>query len=132
MNNTDHYGGTNWVSHYHYGNGQWKDNSFWATQYVSTRHNGKTFVATLLNDGTAGVQGTFTVYEESNTPILAFILMTNKNEVIIPNAGYIIHATRHNDNFFVAIDAHWQNKFVVYKVNLVNYSVQKVMEETKV
>lgn len=132
LNNTDHYGSTNWVSHYHYGSGQWKDNSFWAKQYVATRYNDKTFVATLLNDGTVGMQGTFTVLEESNTPTSGVYPMTNKNEVTIPNAGYIIHSTRHNDNFFVAIDAHWQNKFVVYKVNLVNYSVQKVMEETKV
>src|SRR5690606_6213072 len=98
LNNTDHYGGTNWVSHYHYGSGQWKDNSFWATQYVSTRYNGKTFVATLLNDGTAGIQGTFTVLEESNTPVSGVYPMTTKNEVIIPNAGYIIHSTRHNEN----------------------------------
>lgn len=58
--------------------------------------------------------------------------MTNKNEVTIPNAGYIMHSTRHNENLFVAINAHWQNKYVVYKINLNNYSVQKVMEETKV
>jgi len=132
LNNTEHYGGTNWVSHYHYGTGQWKDNSFWATQYVSTRYNGKTFVATLLNDGTTGTQGTFTVLEESNTPISGVYSMTSKNEVIIPNAGYIIHSTRHNENLFVAVDAHWQNKFVVYKIDLNNYSVQKVIEETKV
>jgi len=133
LNNTDHYGGTNWVSHYHYGNGQWKDNSFWATQYVSTRHNGKTFVATLLNDGTTGTQGTITVLEESNTPDASnMYLMTNKNEDTIPNAGYILHSVRHNDNLYVALNAQWQNKYVVYKINLNNYSVQKIVEETKV
>lgn len=132
LNNTAH-NGTNWVSHYHYGTGQWKDNVFWATQYVSARYNGKTYVATLLNDGTTGTQGTFTVLEESNTPGPSNIYeMINKHEEVIPNAGYIIHSTRHNENLFVAIDAHWQNKFVVYKVNLTNYSVQKVVEETKV
>lgn len=41
-------------------------------------------------------------------------------------------STRHNENLFVAINAQWQNKYVVYKINLNNYYVQKVMEETKV
>lgn len=133
LNNTEHYGGTNWVSHYHYGTGQWKNNVFWATQYVSTRYNGKTYVATLLNDGTTGTQGTITVLEESNTPDASnMYLMLNKNEDTIPNAGYILHSVRHNENLYVALNAHWQNKYVVYKINLNNYSVQKVVEETKV
>ncbi len=133
LTSKEFYGGNNSVSHYHYGSGQWKDNVFWATQFVSTRYNGKTYVATLLNDGTTGTQGTFTVFEESNTPGPSNVYeMTNKNEVIIPNAGYIMHSTRHNENLFVAINAQWQNKYVVYKINLNNYYVQKVMEETKV
>ncbi|MBL7837524.1 MAG: hypothetical protein JNM67_08410 [Bacteroidetes bacterium] len=133
LNNTEHFGGTNWVSHYHYGTGQWKNNVFWATQYVSTRYNGKTYVATLLNDGTTGTQGTITVLEESNTPDASnMYLMTTKNEDTIPNAGYILHSVRHNENLYVALNAQWQNKYVVYKINLNNYSVQKVVEETKV
>lgn len=132
LNNTAH-SGTNWVSHYHYGTGQWKNNVFWATQYVSTRYNGKTYVATLLNDGTTGTQGTITVLEESNTPDASnMYLMTNKNEDTIPNAGYILHSVRHNENLYVALNAQWQNKYVVYKIDLNNYSVQKVVEETKV
>lgn len=106
---------------------------FWATQYVSTRYNGKTYVATLLNDGTTGTQGTITVLEESNTPDASnMYLMTNKNEDTIPNAGYILHSVRHNENLYVALNAQWQNKYVVYKINLNNYSVQKVVDETKV
>jgi hypothetical protein len=133
LNNTEDYGSTNWVSHYHYGTGQWKNNVFWATQYVSTRYNGKTYVAALLNDGTTGTKGTVTVFAESNTADAnGMYLMDQKANVEINNAGYIIHSVRHGDDFFVAIDAHWQNKFVVYKVNLNSYSVQKVMEETKV
>jgi hypothetical protein len=133
LNNTEHYGGTNWVSHYHYGTGQWKNNVFWATQYVSTRYNGKTYVATLLNDGTTGTQGTITVLEESNTPDASnMYLMTTMNEDTIPNAGYILHSVRHNENFYVALNAQWQNKYVVYKINLNSLSVQKVVEETKV
>jgi hypothetical protein len=132
LNNTEHYGGTNWVSHYHYGTGQWKNNVFWATQYVSTRYDGKTYVATLLNDGTTGT-GTVTVFAENNTADASgMYVMDLKAEVEINNAGYIIHAVQHGDDFFVAIDAHWQNKFVVYKINLNSYGVQKVMEETKV
>ncbi len=133
LNNTENYGTSNMVSHYHYSTEQWKDNSFWATQYVSTRYNDKTFVATLLNDGTAGVQGTITVLEESNTPgPYNIYAMTSRNEVIIPNAGYIMHSTRHNENLFVAINAQWQNKYVVYKINLNSYSVEKVLDVTKV
>lgn len=132
LNNTAH-SGTNWVSHYHYGTGQWKNNAFWATQYVSTRYNGKTFVATLLNDGTTGTQGTITVLEESDIHAGSNVYtMNTKNEVAIPNAGYILHSVRHNDNLYVALNAQWQNKYVVYKINLSNYSVQKVVEETKV
>ncbi|MFV0605038.1 MAG: hypothetical protein ACK5NK_04270 [Niabella sp.] len=133
LNNTEHYGGTNWVSHYHYGTGQWKNNVVWATQYVSTRYNGKTYVATLLNDGTTGTKGTVTVFAESNTADASgMYVMDQKAEVEINNAGYIIHSVRHGEDLFVAIDAHWQNKFVVYKINLNSYGVQKVMEETKV
>lgn len=48
LNNTDVWGGSNVASHFHYGTAQWKDNSFWATQYVSARYNNKTYVATFF------------------------------------------------------------------------------------
>lgn len=131
LNNTEHYGGTNLVSHYHYGSGQWKDNSFWATQYVSTRYNNNTYVVTLNNSPTAG-EAEMVLYSETNTISGSAYPMTPENTENIQHSGYIIHSTRHNENLFVAIDAHWQNKYVVYKINLTSNIIEKVMEETKV
>lgn len=78
------------------------------------------------------MDGTITVYEESDTPGQGNIYpMTTKKDVVVPNGGYIMLSTLHGDNLFVAIDAHWQNKYVVYKINLNSYTVEKVMDETK-
>lgn len=131
--NNEIYNGSAMVSHYHYGTGLWKNNSFGSSGHVSTRYNNKTYVANLLNDGTTGKKAKFIIFAEGNTADANGIypMSIEKNEEI-DNAGYIMHSVRHGDNLFVAIDAQWQKTYVVYKINLTNYDIQKVMEEPKV
>lgn len=121
--------GTNTVSHYHYGTGQWKTNAFFATSFVSVRYNNRTYVINL-NKNTS--QDGIGIYSETdNQGSGSHYPMNAENHLNISPVGFILHSTQYGDNVFVAIDA-YGNKFEVYKINLTSFTIQKVLDETKV
>ncbi|MVZ60454.1 hypothetical protein [Sphingobacterium humi] len=125
--------GTNTVSHYHYGSRQWKTNTFFATSYISVRYNDRTFVINL-NKNTS--QDGIGIYAETDNKVIGsqgqiHYLMKAENHLALSPVGFMLHSTQYGDHVFVAIDA-YGNKFEVYKINLSNYTIQKVLDETKV
>lgn len=125
--------GTNTVSHYHYGTGQWKTNTFFATSFVSFRYNNRTYVI-HLNKNTS--QDGIGIYSETDNMVKGsqgniVYPMKAENLLALSPVGSILHSSQYADHVFVAIDA-YGNKFEVYKINLVNYTIQKVLSETKV
>lgn len=132
LNNSESVG-TNTVSHYHYGTGQWKTNTFFATSFTSVRYNNRTYVISLnRNTSQEGIG----LYAETNNQVTGSqgqigYPMQAKNHVAISPVGFLLHSTQHGDNVFVAIDAYTKNAFEVYKINLTNSTIQKVFEATK-
>ena len=125
--------GTNTVSHYHYGTGQWKTNTFFATSFVSVRYNNRTYVINL-NKNTS--QDGIGIYSETDNQVIGSqgqirYPMNAENHLNISPVGFILHSTQYGDNVFVAIDA-YGNKFEVYRINLTNFTIQKVLDENKV
>lgn len=133
LNNSEVNGGTNTVSHFHYGTANWKTNTFFASQFVSVRYNNLTYVINL-NKNTS--QDGIGIYSETGNKITGSqgqirYPMKKENHLNMSPVGFILHSAQYGENVFVAIDA-YGNKFEVYKINLTSFSIQKVLEETKV
>lgn len=132
LNNSEVSGGSNSVSHYHYGTGAWKTNTFWAWKFVSVRYNNRTYVITLSKNSN---QDGITVLSEADNKKTSsqgrvYYEMKVENHLAFAPVGFIIHSAQYGDNVFVALDA-YQNKFEVYKINLTNFTIQRVLNETK-
>lgn len=125
--------GTNTVSHYHYGTGQWKTNTFFATSFVSVRYNNRTYVINLNKNTSQDGIGLYSETDDKVTGSQGQIRypMKEENHLAMSPVGFILHSTQYGDNVFVAIDA-YGNKFEVYKINLTSFTIQKVLDETKV
>ena len=103
-----------------------------ATSFLSVRYNNRTYVINLnKNTSQAGI-GIFAETDNMVTGSQGQIRYTMKeeNHLAMSPVGFLLHSTQHGDNVFVAIDA-YGNKFEVYKINLTNFSIQKVLDETK-
>ncbi len=124
--------GTNTVSHFHYGTGQWKTNTFFATSFVSARYNNRTYVINLNKNTSQDGIGLYSETDDKVTGSQGQIRypMKAENHLTMSPVGFIMHATQYGDNVFVALDA-YGNKFEVYKINLTSFSIQKVLDETK-
>lgn len=125
--------GTNTVSHYHYGTGQWKTNAFFATSFVSVRYNNRTYVINI-NKNTS--QDGIGIYSETNDRVTGsqgqiVYPMKEENHLPMSPVGFLMHVAQYGDNVFVALDA-YGNKFEVYKINLSSFTIQKVLDQTKV
>jgi hypothetical protein len=124
--------GTNTVSHFHYGTEKWKSNTFFATSHVSARYNNRTYVVNL-NKNTS--QDGIGLYSETDDKVIGSqgqirYSMKAENHLSMSPVGFIMHAAQYGDNVFVALDA-YGNKFEVYKINLTNFTIQKLVDETK-
>lgn len=132
LNNSEVSGGSNSVSHYHYGTGAWKTNTFWAWKFVSVRYNNRTYVITLSKNS---AQDGITVLSETDDKKTSsqgqiYYEMKVENHLAFAPVGFLIHSTQYGENVYIALDA-YQNKFEVYKINLVNFTIQRVLNETK-
>ncbi len=132
LNNSQTSGGTNTVSHYHYGTGKWKTNTFWAWNFVSVRYNNHTYVISLSKntnqDGITVLSETDNKHTSSQGQIS--YEMKPENHLAFSPVGFLMHFAQYGENVFVALDG-YQNKFEVYKINLTNFTIQRVMNETK-
>lgn len=132
LNNSEVSGGSNSVSHYHYGTGAWKTNTFWAWNFVSVRYNNRTYVISLSKNTN---QDGITVLSETDnmkTSSLGQISyeMKPENHLAFAPVGFLMHSAQYGENVYLALDAN-QNKFEVYKINLINFTIQRVLNETK-
>lgn len=133
LNNSEVNGGTNTVSHFHFGTNKWKTNAFFASQFVSVRFDNRTYVINL-NKNTS--QDGLGIHSETDNKVTGsqgniVYTMQEENHLTMSSVGFILHSSQYGDNVFVAIDANG-NKFEVYKINLTNFTIQKVLDETKV
>lgn len=132
LNNSEVSGGTNTVSHYHYGTGKWKTNAFWAWNFVSVRYNNRTYVISLSKNTN---QDGITVLSETDNKKTSsqghiYYDMKPENYLDFSPVGFLMHTAQYGENVFVALDA-YGNKFEVYKINLTNFTIQRVLNETK-
>lgn len=132
LNNSAISGGTNTVSHYHYGTGAWKTNTFWAWNFVSVRHNNRTYVITLSkNSSQDGIAVASETDNRQTSSQGSFSYpMKEENHLAFSPVGFLVHSAQYGDNVFIALDA-YANKFEVYKINLTNFTIQRVLNETK-
>ncbi len=132
FNNSENVG-TNTVSHYHYGTGKWKANTFFAVRYTSVRYKNRTYVIyannQTSNDG-IGVASESDKLETSPSG-LDYYQMNYENHLAFTPVGFILHTAQHDDNVFISMLTH-QNKLQVYKINLTNFSIQNLINETAV
>ncbi len=132
LNQSEVPGGTNTVSHFHYGTSQWKTNTFFASSFVSGRHNNKTYVISLSKNT---AQDGLTLLTETNNQqtsmqgMISYPMQPQAHLAFSP-VGFLVKATRHGDNVFVALDA-YQNKFEVYKISLTANTIEKVLDQVK-
>lgn len=132
LNNSQVSGGTNSVSHYHYGTGKWKTNTFWAWNFVSVRYNNRTYVISLSKNTNQDGITVLSETDNKNTSSQGQISyeMKPENHLAFSPVGFLMHFTQYGENVFVALDG-YQNKFEVYKINLTNFTIQRVMNDTK-
>lgn len=132
LNNSAVAGGSNSVSHYHYGTGAWKTNTFWSSSFVSVRYNNRTYVISLFkNTAQDGIHIlSETDIKKTSLQGQIYYEMKYENQLAFSPVGFLVHAAQYGDNVFVALDA-YGNKFEVYKINLTNFTIQRVLNETK-
>lgn len=132
LNNSAVAGGSNSVSHYHYGTGAWKTNTFWASSFVSVRYNNRTYVISLFkNTNQDGIHVlSETDIKKTSLQGQVYYEMKYENQLAFSPVGFLMHAAQYGANVFVALDA-YGNKFEVYKINLTNFTIQRVLNETK-
>lgn len=133
LNNSELKGDTNTVSHFHYGTEKWKTNTFWATEFIPFRFNNRSYVFSILR-GTS--QNGMKLYSETNNMVINSTgrlnyPMKEENYYNLYLVGNVIQSTQYGSYVFVALDNVWQNKFEVYKMNLLDFTIQKVVEEPK-
>jgi hypothetical protein len=132
LNNSEVSGGSNSVSHYHYGTGAWKTNTFWAWKFVSVRYNNRTYVISVSKNTN---QDGITVLSETDNQQTSlqgqvYYEMKSENHLAFAPVGFLIHSAQYGENVYIALDA-YANKFEVYKINLANFTIQRVLNETK-
>ncbi len=132
LNNSEVSGGSNSVSHYHYGTGAWKTNTFWASSFVSVRYNNRTYVISLFKNTSQDGIHVLSETDNKKTSLqgLVYYEMKYENYMALSPVGFLMHASQYGDNVYVALDA-YGNKFEVYKINLTNFTIQRVLSETK-
>lgn len=132
LNNSAVSGGSNSVSHYHYGTGQWKTNTFFATSFVSGRFNNRTYVVSLSKNTAQDGLTLLTETDNQQTSMQGMVYheMQVKNHLAFSPVGFLLKATKHGDQVFVAIDG-YQNKLEVYKVSLTDLTIQKVLDQPR-
>lgn len=124
----------NYVTHFEYANQKWKNNTFWGNNFVSLRHNGKTYAIaftrlTSANGMTIMMESdNRVVVQDPQIPTIKTVHYPMNTLKSVPGEyGFLIQASKYGDNVFVIFHSHTaNNRYGVVKVNLSNLTVQTV------
>ncbi|HRP31432.1 MAG TPA: hypothetical protein PKV73_06055 [Agriterribacter sp.] len=126
--------GSNYVTHYQYATQKWKNNTFWGNNFISLRHNGKTYAIAFTRLTSAN--GMTIMMESENRMVVQDPQIPSIKTVHYPmntlksvpgDYGIVIQAAKYGDNVFVIFHSHTSNsRYGVVKVNLSNLTVQSV------
>ena len=126
--------GTNYVTHYEYASQKWKNNTFWGNNFISLRHNGKTYAIAFTRFTSAN--GMTIMMESDNRVVVQDPQIPSIQTVHYPmntlksvpgEYGVAIQASKYGDNVFVIFHSHTANtRYGVVKVNLSNLTVQTI------
>ena len=126
--------GNNYVTHYQYATQKWKNNTFWGNNFVSLRHNGKTYAIaftrlTSANGMTIMMESdNRVVVQDPQIPSIQTVHYPMNTLASVPGEyGFVIQASKYGDNVFVVFHSHTaNNRYGVVKVNLSDLTVQTV------
>lgn len=126
--------GNNYVTHYEYATQKWKNNTFWGNNFISLRHNGKTYAIaftrlTSANGMTIMMESdNRVVVQDPQIPSIQTVHYPMNTLKSVPGEyGFVIQASKYGDNVFVIFHSHTANtRYGVVKVNLSNLTVQTV------
>ncbi|GAB1454476.1 hypothetical protein MASR2M47_45320 [Draconibacterium sp.] len=126
--------GNNYVTHYQYATQKWKNNTFWGNNFISLRHNGKTYAIAFTR--LTSSNGMTIMMESDNRAMVQDPQIPSIQTVHYPmntlksvpgEYGFVIQASKYGDNVFVIFHSHTANKrYGVVKVNLSNLTLQTV------
>jgi len=125
---------SNYVSHYQYATQKWKNNTFWGNNFVSLRHNDKTYAIaftrlTSANGMTIMIESdNRVVVQDPQIPSIKTVHYPMNTLKSVPGEyGSVIQASKYGDNVFVIFHSHTSNnRYGVVKVNLSNLTVQTI------
>lgn len=124
----------NYASHYHYATQKWKNNKFVGNNFVTLRHQGKTYAIaftrlTSENGMSIHVESdNRVVVQDPQIPSIQTVHYPMTTLKYVPGEyGVAIQASKYGDNVFVIFHSHTANtRYGVVKVNLSNLTVQTV------
>ncbi|MEE1884208.1 hypothetical protein [Pedobacter flavus] len=126
--------GNNYVTHFEYASQKWKNNTFWGNNFISLRHNGKTYAIAFTRFTSAN--GMTIMMESDNRVVVQDPQIPSIQTVHYPmntlksvpgEYGVAIQASKYGDNVFVIFHSHTaSNRYGVVKVNLSSLTVQTV------
>lgn len=125
---------SNYASHYHYATQQWKNNTFVGNNFVTLRHEGKTYVIaftrlTSANGMSIHVESdNRVVVQDPHIPSIKTVHYPMNTLQFVPGEyGFVIQASKYDDDVFVIFHSHTaNNRYGVVKVNLSNLTIQTV------
>lgn len=124
----------NYASHYHYATQKWKNNKFVGNNFVTLRHQSKTYVIAFTRLTSANGMSIFVesdnrvVVQDPQIPSIQTVHYPMTTLKYVPGEyGFLTHASQYGDNVFVVFHSHTSNtRFGVVKVNLTNLTGQLV------
>lgn len=124
----------NYASHYHYATQKWKNNKFVGNNFVTLRHQSKTYVIAftrLTNSNGMSIHvesDDRVVVQDPQIPSIQTVHYPMTTLKYVPGEyGFLTHASQYGDNVFVVFHSHTSNtRFGVVKVNLSNLTGQLI------
>lgn len=124
----------NYASHYHYATQKWKNNKFVGNNFVTLRHQGKTYVIAFTRLTSANGMSIHVesddrvVVQDPQIPSIKTVHYPMTTLKYVPGEyGFLTHASQYGDNVFVVFHSHTSNtRFGVVKVNLSNLTGQLI------
>jgi len=124
----------NYASHYHYATQKWKNNKFVGNNFVTLRHQAKTYVIAFTRLTSANGMSIHVesddrvVVQDPQIPSIKTVHYPMTTLKYVPGEyGFLTHASQYGDNVFVVFHSHTSNtRFGVVKVNLTNLTGQLV------
>ncbi len=125
---------SNYASHYHYATQKWKNNTFVGNNFVTLRHQSKTYVIAFTRLTSANGMSIHVesddrvVVQDPQIPSIKTVHYPMTTLKYVPGEyGFLTHASQYGDNVFVVFHSHTSNtRFGVVKVNLTNLTGQLV------